>query len=135
LKHAAVFRLAAGAERAERFADGSPARRLRVPNYPAFDGDGNLYVSDSNGFRQPGPGIYRFDAEGRGELWYGADIDFANGLALAPDGRHLYVVESFGRGVFRIPIEDDGTAGTREDVARLPGVLPDGIAFAADGTL
>jgi sugar lactone lactonase YvrE len=130
LKHAAVFRLAAGSDRAEVFADG-----FRVPNYPAFDADGRLYVSDSHGFHDPGPGVHRFEPDGSGGLWYADAVNFANGLALSADGRFLYVVETFGHGVFRVPIEDDGSAGAREEVARFPGVLPDGIGFAADGSL
>lgn len=129
LKHAAVFRLPAGSDRPEVFADG-----FRVPNYPAFDAVGRLYVSDSHGMHDPGPGVYRFDGDGDGGLWYGEAVDFANGLALSPDGRFLYVVETFGHAVFRLPIDEHG-AGEREDVARFPGVLPDGIAFAADGSL
>ena len=60
---------------------------------------------------------------------------FANGLAIAPDGRHLYVVETFGNAVFRVPIRDDGTPGDREEVASLPGVWPDGLAFDVEGNL
>jgi gluconolactonase len=135
LKHAAVFRLPAGSDRVELFADGASGRRLRTPNYPAFDGEGRLYVSDSNAQGEPGPGVYRFAPDGSGELWYGDDVDFANGLALGPNGRHLYVVETFARRLFRIPIEADGSAGAREEVVELPGILPDGIAFAADGAL
>jgi gluconolactonase len=130
LKRAAVLRLPAGSDRPEVFADG-----FRIPNYPAFDADGRLYVSDSHGFHDPGPGVYRFEADGARELWYDGVVNFANGLALSPDGRYLYVVETFGHGVFRVPIADDGSAGAREDVARFPGVLPDGLAFAADGSL
>jgi gluconolactonase len=130
LKQAAVLRLPAGSDRPELFADG-----FRVPNYPAFDADGRLYVSDSHGFHDPGPGVYRLEADGSRELWYGEAVDFANGLALSPDGRFLYVVETFAHAVFRLPIADDGSPGRREEVARFPGVLPDGIAFAADGSL
>ena len=39
------------------------------------------------------------------------------------------MAETFGNAVFRIPIEDDGSPGIREEVASLPGVLPDGLAF------
>jgi gluconolactonase len=130
LKHAAVLRLPAGSDRPEVFADG-----FRVPNYPAFAADGRLYVSDSHGSHDPGPGVYRFDPDGSGGLWYGEAVDFANGLAHSPDGRFLYVVETFGHAVFRIPLEDDGSAGARQEVARFPGILPDGIGFAADGSL
>jgi gluconolactonase len=130
LKRAAVLRLPAGSDRPEVFADG-----FRVPNYPALDAEGRLFVSDSHGFHDPGPGVYRLEADGARELWYDEAVDFANGLALSPDGRFLYVVETFGHAVFRVPIADDGSAGQREDVASFPGVLPDGIAFAVDGSL
>ena len=135
LKHAAVFRVDTGAGTVERFADGAPGHRLRIPNFPAFDAQGRLYVSDSHQFDRPGPGVFRFDPDGRGELWYGRDCTFANGLALSPDGRHLYVAETFANRVFRIPIGDDGAAGKRQEVAATPGAWPDGLAFDAAGNL
>jgi len=135
LKHAAVFRVDTGAGTVERFADGAPGHRLRIPNFPAFDAQGRLYVSDSHQFDRPGPGVFRFDPDGRGELWYGRDCTFANGLALSPDGRHLYVAETFANRVFRIPIGDDGAAGQRQEVAATPGAWPDGLAFDAAGNL
>ena len=94
-----------------------------------------MYVSDSHIFKEPGPGVFRFRPDGSGELWYGEPINFANGLALSPDGRHLYVAETFGNAVFRIPIGRDGSAGVHEEVASLPGVLPDGLAFDSAGNL
>ena len=135
LKHAAVFRVDTQAGRAERFADGAGGHPLRIPNYPAFDADGRLYVSDSHQFDRPGPGVFRFGPDGRGELWYDRDVTFANGLALGPDGRYLYVAETFANRVFRIPVRDDGTAGDREEVAATPGAWPDGLAFDVDGNL
>jgi len=135
LKHAAVFRVDTRSGQVERFADGAGGRRLRIPNYPAFDGGGRLYVSDSHQFDRPGPGVFRFDPGGRGELWYGGDVTFANGLALGPDGRHLYVAETFANRVFRIPVRDDGSAGEREEVAATPDAWPDGLAFDVDGNL
>jgi gluconolactonase len=135
LKHAAVFRLEVASGRVERFADGAPGGRMRIPNSPALDADGRLYVSDSHRFGRPGPGVFRIDPEGRGELWYDRDVTFANGLALAPDGSALYVAETFASNVFRIPIRDDGSAGPREEVAHVPGSLPDGLAFDVEGAL
>jgi len=135
LKHAAVMRLNTKSGVLERFADGAAGRGIGICNYPAFDSEGRLYVSDSNAFKEPGPGIFRFSPDGPGELWYGGPINFANGLALAPDGRHLYVAETFGYAIFRIPINEDGSAGTREEVASLPGSLPDGLAFDSEGRL
>lgn len=134
LKHAAVFRLDVGTGRVERFADGGPSGAFRIPNFPAFGPDGSLYVSDSHEFRVPGPGIWRVDAEGRATLWYGRDLDFANGLAFDADGRHLYVVETFGNRISRIAVRDDGSAGDLETFAPVPA-WPDGLAFDAEGNL
>ena len=135
LKHAAVFRLETASGRVERFTDGSPAGPFKIPNYPAFDPEGRLYVSDSHEFGKPGPGVFRIEPDGKGELWYDRDVTFANGLALSPDGSALYVAETFASRVFRIPIRDDGSAGEREDVADTPGSLPDGLAFDVEGNL
>jgi gluconolactonase len=132
LKHAAVMKLDTKSGSLERFADG---RRINICNYPAFDAGGRLYVSDSHAFKKPGPGILRFDPDGSGELWYGEPINFANGLALNPEGNYIYVAETFGHAIFRVRIEDDGCAGAREEVAHLPGVLPDGLAFDDEGNL
>jgi gluconolactonase len=135
LKHAAIFRLDARTGVVARFADGVPGHRLAIPNYPAFDAVGRLYVSDSHAFGEPGPGVLRFERDGSGELWYAQDVNFANGLALGPDGGALYVAETFGHAVFRVPIQDDGSAGRREEVASLGSALPDGLAFDAAGNL
>jgi sugar lactone lactonase YvrE len=135
LRHAAVFRVGAASGRVERFADGGPAGTFKIPNYPAFDAEGRLYVSDSHAFGVPGPGVWRVDTDGRAELWYDRDVTFANGLALSGDGRWLYVAETFAHTVFRIPIEEDGSVGEREEVATLPGSWPDGLAFDAEGSL
>jgi gluconolactonase len=131
LKHAAVFRLRTRTGELERFAEGADGRRLCSPNALAFDGDGRLYVSDS--ILEGGPGVYRFGPDGAGELWYAEPLRFANGLALAADA--LYVAETWAHAVVRIPIGADGSAGPREVVALLPGVLPDGLALDAGGRI
>jgi gluconolactonase len=135
LKHAAVFRVETATGRVDRFADGAPAGRFRIPNFPAFDADGRLYISDSHGFGDPGPGVWRVDPSGDAELWFDRTVVFANGLAFHPDATALYVAETFASAVFRIPVHEDGSAGEREEVATLPGSLPDGLAFDAAGHL
>jgi gluconolactonase len=135
LKHAAVMRFDSARGQVQRWADGAPGHPFRIPNFLAFDEAGRLYVSDSHEFGTPGPGVFRFAPDGSGELWYGQDVTFANGLSLSPDGRHLYVAETFAHRVFRIPINEDGTAGSREEVAHLGAALPDGLAFDAEGNL
>jgi gluconolactonase len=135
LKHAAVMQFDARSGRVERWADGADGHAFCIPNFPAFDDEGQLYVSDSYAFSEPGPGVFRLQPDGSGELWYGDDVTFANGLALSADGRHLYVAETFASRVFRIPVLPDGSAGAREEVAELGPALPDGLAFDADGNL
>lgn len=135
IAHRAVFRIDIAQRRTERFADGTASRKFVAPNYPAFASDGTLYVSDSNVRGEPGPGIYRFrPPDTAGELWY-QPLNFANGLALAPDGSAIYVVESFHPGISRIPILDDGSAGEKEIAVELPRTVPDGLAFGPDDRL
>jgi sugar lactone lactonase YvrE len=133
-RHAAVFRFCPDTGKLELFAKEADGRRLRIPNYPAFDAQGRLYVSDSYEFKEPGPGIFRFTPDGQGELWYGEPLNFANGLAFSPDGSSLYVIESFSRNLSRIPLTGTGQAGQREHVASV-GMVPDGLAVDALGRL
>ncbi len=135
LRHAAVIKLNTKSGFLEKFVHGAGGRRIKISNFPAFDSEGRLYVSDSHAFKEPGPGIFRFDPDGSGELWYDEPLNFANGLAFSPDGRYLYVAETFGNAILRIPIKDNGSPGRREEVASLPSVLPDGLAFDAAGNL
>jgi gluconolactonase len=133
LKAKAVFRLDLATRRIERFSpDG-----IRVPNYPVVDAAWNrLLVSDSHDFAVPGPGVWAYElASGTASLWYDRPLTFANGMALARDGRSLFVCETFARRVTRIAIEADGRAGEAVPFANdLPG-WPDGIAFDDRGNL
>lgn len=135
LAHAAVYRLEVRSESLSEFATGVPGHRLRIPNYPAFDPEGRLYVSDSWQMREPGPGILRFRPDGSGELWHAGPFDFANGLALDADATRLYVAETFGQRVSMIEIGPDGTGGDRTVLAELSDDYPDGLAVAADGSV
>jgi sugar lactone lactonase YvrE len=133
-RHGAVLRFHPHTGRIETFATQAGGVKLRIPNFPAFDAEGRLYVSDSYEYKDPGPGIFRFNADGSGILWCRESLNFANGLALSPDGRFLYVVETFARTISRIPILDDGSAGPKEHVAHV-GTVPDGLAFDEEGRL
>lgn len=131
LKHEAIFRYDAKTGSLEKFA----AAGIKVPNYPVVDESrGRLFVSDSSG--DPGVGIYSYDlATGEGGVWCGGPTRFANGMAMAPDGSGLHVVESNASRVSFVPIEDDGRAGPIKPTVDGVDVIPDGLAFAPDGTL
>lgn len=135
LKHRAVFETDLSTGESRVFATGCDDVAFKFVNYVLTGPSDEIYVSDSHGFRDPGPGIFRFTPDGLGELWFDQPLDFANGMALTPDGKAICVVETFGRRVTRIPIEADGSAGQREVVAEFPDVLPDGLAFGPDGLL
>jgi gluconolactonase len=135
VKHAAVFETDLATGQSKVFASEGGGVPFKFANYVLAGANGEIYVSDSHGFREPGPGIFRFMPDGSGYLWFDQSLDFANGMTLAPDGGAVYVVETFGRRVTRIPINADGSAGTSETVAEFPDALPDGIVFGPDGLL
>jgi sugar lactone lactonase YvrE len=108
---------------------------LRIPNAIAFDRAGNLYLTESWSATEPGPGVYRIDPGGRGELWSSGPFLFANGVAVAPDESAVYVVETWSRRIARVPILAGGSAGEPEVYAELPGTLPDGLGFGPDDLL
>lgn len=132
-KAAAVVRLTATGT-ASVFADGVAGTRMRQPNFPVFDPEGNLYVSDSGDWQGNNGLVYRFRPDGRGDIFAGP-FNFANGLALDADASHLYVVESNNDDVIRIPIRRDGTAGPCDIYARDVDHVPDGLAFDGRGHL
>ncbi|MFC5530709.1 SMP-30/gluconolactonase/LRE family protein [Cohnella yongneupensis] len=137
LKHGAVFRYDPSNGTLAKFADGDGrGNRIRIPNVPVVDArNGWLYVSDSYDPKQPGPGIWRFDlATGEGGLWYEEPLHFANGLALSANGDALYVAETFGRTISRIPIKPDGSPGAKEAVCQVDA-LPDGLTLDERGVL
>ncbi|MBZ0301776.1 MAG: SMP-30/gluconolactonase/LRE family protein [Anaerolineae bacterium] len=117
------------------YSSGHAEQRMRVPNYPVFDRAGNLYVSDSGDWGAGNGWIWRIAPGGDAEIWDTQASGFTNGMCLGPDGQSLYVVESTPPLISRIPIQADGSAGSREVVVELPRTVPDGVAFDADGSL
>jgi gluconolactonase len=132
--NAAVMRISASGEVAT-CSNGTADRPMRVPNFAAFDGGGNLYVTDSGEWGEDDGVIYRIAPGGATEVWTEATARFPNGCCLTAGGEALLVVESHGRAVVRVPIEDDRRAGRPEPIVDLSGSQPDGIALAEDGTM
>jgi gluconolactonase len=99
------------------------------PNFPAFAPDGTLYVSDSGSWGASDGRVFRLSADGELELFSAALTDFPNGCAVNADGCYLWIVESRRPTVNRF----DLCTGELEEVARLDGTVPDGVAFTADG--
>jgi gluconolactonase len=96
---------------------------IGYPNYPAFDADGRLWVSDSGGWEGADGAVVCIDPDGRTERVLDG-LSFANGLAI--NAEWLYVVESAGPRVVRIPLARHAEP---EPVVELDRVVPDGLAF------
>ena len=117
------------------YSTGTAERPMRVPNFSAFDDAGNLYVTDSGEWGRDDGLVYRIAPGGETSVWTERSPRFPNGCCLSPDGGALLVVESRGRTIVRIPIEDDGSAGAPSPLVDLSGSQPDGVALAGDGTM
>ena len=115
--------------------DGESVRRLVTgltqANYPAFAADGTLYVSASGGWGRDDGWIERIAPDGTSETLTRERPCFTNGLAVSPDGRHLWLVESYDPRLSRIDLE----TGAVETIHRFDGTVLDGLAFTDDGGL
>jgi sugar lactone lactonase YvrE len=63
-----------------------------------------------------------------------AELHFANGVAVAPDGGSVFVVETFSYRITRLWLTGERAGTSEAFAANLPG-FPDNIAFADSGTL
>jgi sugar lactone lactonase YvrE len=127
-----VYACDPGSGHVQRISPGGSVRphgdRVGYPNFPVFDRDGNLWVSDSGAWDEVAGGLWRIAPDGATERVAGP-FRFANGLAI--HGDHVYLVESQMPGVVRIPL----AGGAAEPVVELPRTVPDGIAFDAEDGL
>jgi sugar lactone lactonase YvrE len=129
-----VWRIEPEKRTAEVWAHGPTNRPFRNPNWGAFDREGNYFLSDSGDWGAANGCIWRIAAGSVSpELWSEAARSFPNGLALAPDGSRLYVLESLPGAFVEIAITSDGSAGERRELCRLDPSVPDGVALAEDG--
>jgi len=109
-------------------------RKLKTPNFSVFDSEGNLYFSDSGEWDKGNGYVYRLRSNGHAEYFAGP-FAFANGMSLAADERHLYVVQSQKDNVLELPILTDGRAGKPRVYASGLAHVPDGAALDAAGNL
>jgi sugar lactone lactonase YvrE len=121
-----------------READGSP---LAAANAVAVDDpSGRMYVSVSTRrqprfeaySRQVADGFVALVGSGPARI-VADDLSFPNELRITPDGRWLYVSETFGRRIIRFSIGTNGLLSEREIFAEFgAGDFPDGIALDAE---
>jgi len=132
--NASVMRISSAGD-VSAYSTGTRARPMRVPNFAAFDDAGSLYVTDSGEWGDDDGLIYRISPSGETEIWTEATPRFPNGCCLSAGGDRLLVVESHGRAVVAVPIDEGGGAGTPELLVDLTGSQPDGIALTEDGMM
>ena len=119
------------------YSRGPAGRGFMSANTPVFDRSGNMYVSDTGSWSEKIDGhICRIPpGGGAAELWTAAPIDTPNGIAIDPEEKFIYYVETWGNSIARVAIKKDGSAGDVERVVHMPRHIPDGVAFDEDGHL
>ena len=65
------------------YSSGPPSDPMNVPNYPAFDHLGNLYVCDSGGWKEDSGRIFRIAPGGDAVVWTGRSRSSRTGSASA----------------------------------------------------
>lgn len=134
-------------------ADAFEGRRFNSPNDCTVDATGRIYFTDPPYGLPEGPkdtktrelawhGVYRIAKDG-GVTLLTKEMTFPNGIALAPDGRTLYVAQSDNAAALwkAFPVKDDGTLGASRVVADVTAMvgkhrgLPDGLEVDVDGRL
>jgi gluconolactonase len=127
------------------FAEWAGSTRLFVPNFPAFDPGGELWVSNSfdrplsqldlaaeQAAPRPLGSLVRLAPDGRGEVVIG-EMYMPNGLAIDPAQEWLHVLQTTRQECVRLRL--GGPDPTLEPYGGPLGGGPDGMAFAADGGL
>ncbi len=125
----------------EVLADSYQGQPLNGPNDVTFDGKGRLYFSDPGRGGHPAS-VYRLDPDGTlDRLLTAPDIQTPNGVAVSPDDRHFYLVESNGaeggaRMIRAYDLAEDGTLSKmRQLINFYPGRSADGLSIDTEGNL
>gem|GEM_PF-321870 len=112
-------------------------KRLNSPNDLWIDAAGGIYFTDPrygarDDMEMDKEAVYYVSADGRITRIID-DLVRPNGIALAPDGRYLYVVDNGASAVHRYPVAAPGKIGTGQRIAHVTG--PDGMTVDREGRL
>ncbi len=114
---------------------------LPPTNFVHEDHAGRVWITVSTRL-QPRARAYRRDvadgfivlADHRGARIVVDGLGYTNEAVVSPDGKHLYVNETFARRLLRFPIRADGELGRPTIVTEFgAGTFPDGLTFDAEG--
>jgi sugar lactone lactonase YvrE len=93
-----------------------------------------LYYSDSGNYYEPDGALYVVRPNGVTELFHPGPLAFPNGVAIDAGEQHLYVALSTAPSIVRLPL-NKSVAKPEIVVEFETGIVPDGVAFAADGRM
>lgn len=116
--------------------------RISHANYPLVDSRGNIWCTNST-FAEPWEAaldgradgfLFRVAPDGSAKI-LAEGIQFANGIALDADERHVFVCQTTACNVLRYPILADGSVGSPEQYGPVlgPRIPPDALAQGALG--
>ncbi len=128
--------------------DGSPSKPLltidAIPGATGFndfttDAAGRVYVGSLAfvvfGGGEPQPGwLHVIDLDGTMRT-ISDGVLLTNGLGFSPDGSHLYHSDARAGLVRVYDVREDGSVGPCRTLTNVPGLTPDGLAVAADGSV
>jgi hypothetical protein len=114
---------------------------LPPTNFVAEDSGGRVWVTVSTrkhprslDFRPDCASGFIILADAKGARIVADGLGYTNEAIVSPDGAWLYVNETFGRRLSRLPIRPDGSLGAKEVVTTFgKGTYPDGLTFDAAG--
>ena len=108
------------------------AEDLGKPNFVVTTPWGTILVSDDS------PGEDTIDEvtwDGEVSTWV-QGVPTPNGMVFSLDRRTLYVASTFEQpGLWKVPVSEDGQAGTPEKWATFEGTIPDGVAIDSEGNV
>ena len=121
--------------------DAARGEAVNGPNDLSFAPDGSFYFTDP--IWEGAGSVYhcRRDKNGKWKTTYFAGgFFFPNGIAVAPDGKSVFVAENKRNRIWKIALKSDGSAGNKRVWCQLPPVPqpwngPDGIRFDSRGRL
>ena len=144
----AVIRISTAGETLKVIDRDKDGLTFRNPNASVNDAKGGIYFSSSGTFGPDAPAggaVLYLDAEDRLSR-VAEDIHYANGVALSPDGKLLYVSEHLERRILAYDVADDGSLSGRRVFVALDDLVgtdpnrgwevgPDGLATDRQGHL
>jgi gluconolactonase len=140
-----IERIDLASGRVERLYDQCDGRALSGPNDLVFDTKGGFYFTDlgqSTKHNRNRGGIYYAKADGSFITSVVSPAENPNGIGLSPDGRTLYIAQTFERNIIAFDILSPGvvTPSTSAFPGRVVASFPgrqylDSMALTADGQI